>query len=183
MVEEPSPGTAERWRPIPFALGAPAYEVSDLGRIRSWKRRADTGKPTEPRILTLKRLNNYGHLFFESWERSVRRKHPIHRTVLEVFVGSCPENMECCHNDGNPANNRLDNLRWDTHKNNYVDSVKQGRTQRGEKNSHAVLTARDVYLINRLSEYINSGQAADIFGVSRSTIIAVTSGRTWSYDG
>jgi hypothetical protein len=29
--------------------------------------------------------------------------------------------METCHNNGNPADNRLENLRWDTHVANEAD--------------------------------------------------------------
>jgi hypothetical protein len=31
--------------------------------------------------------------------------------------------MEGCHGDGDPANNRLSNLRWDTHSGNVQDSL------------------------------------------------------------
>jgi len=34
--------------------------------------------------------------------------------------------MEACHNDGNNLNNELENLRWDTHKNNIGDSIIHG---------------------------------------------------------
>lgn len=33
----------------------------------------------------------------------------------------CPEWMEVCHNDWNPANNHPDNLRYDTHSENNKD--------------------------------------------------------------
>jgi len=40
--------------------------------------------------------------------------------------------MEACHfPDRNPANNRLDNLRWGTRKENYDDSVKHGTAYLG----------------------------------------------------
>ena len=36
----------------------------------------------------------------------------MHRLLLETFVGSCPNGMECRHIDGNSTNNSLDNLCW-----------------------------------------------------------------------
>jgi hypothetical protein len=45
----------------------------------------------------------------------------IHGAVLEAFVGPRPEGMEACHNNGNPAANRLENLRWDTHAGTVAD--------------------------------------------------------------
>lgn len=54
------------------------------------------------------------------------RQRLVHRVVLEAFVGPCPEGMECRHVDGNPANNRLDNLAWGTPKENFEDSARHG---------------------------------------------------------
>ncbi|WP_248099523.1 HNH endonuclease signature motif containing protein [Corynebacterium kefirresidentii] len=45
----------------------------------------------------------------------------VHRLVMAAFVGPCPDGMEVCHNDGNPANNYVGNLRYDTHQANYAD--------------------------------------------------------------
>lgn len=46
--------------------------------------------------------------------------------MLTAFVGPCPDGMEGCHNDGDPHNNRLDNLRWDTRANNARDAIRHG---------------------------------------------------------
>lgn len=54
-----------------------------------------------------------------------------HRLVLQAFVGPCPEGMEACHNNGNPADNRLENLRWDTPSSNALDKVKHGTAKHG----------------------------------------------------
>lgn len=46
----------------------------------------------------------------------------LHRLILEAFRGPCPEGMEACHfPDPDPANNRIENLRWDTHRENCLD--------------------------------------------------------------
>ncbi len=49
-----------------------------------------------------------------------------HRAVLLAFVGPCPEGMEACHNNGDPLDNRVENLRWDTRSNNTLDKVAHG---------------------------------------------------------
>lgn len=53
----------------------------------------------------------------------------VHRLVLEAFVGPCPDGLEGCHGNGIPDDNRLDNLRWDTHESNMAD-----RDQTGQRN-------------------------------------------------
>jgi hypothetical protein len=43
--------------------------------------------------------------------------------------------MECCHYDGDPANNRVGNLRWDTRSSNNLDAVRHG-THWAAKKTH-----------------------------------------------
>lgn len=50
----------------------------------------------------------------------------VHQLVLEAFIGPRPAGMMACHNDGNPANNRVENLRWDTQSSNIFDAIGQG---------------------------------------------------------
>lgn len=104
----------------------------------------------------------------------------IHRLVLEVFIGPCPEGMEACHGDGNRANNRLDNLRWDTRSANEND--KDQTYKMGENNNQAVLTAKDVRTIR--NAYIGRGgptlkELAQRFEVSINTIHQVVKQKTW----
>src|SRR5699024_7150413 len=55
-----------------------------------------------------------------------RHTHYVHTLVLLAFVGERPAGMECLHKDGNPNNNRLDNLRWGTPSENNLDIVAHG---------------------------------------------------------
>lgn len=47
--------------------------------------------------------------------------------VAETFLGPRPEGADVCHNDGDPTNNRVENLRYDTHSENMRDMVRHGR--------------------------------------------------------
>jgi hypothetical protein len=46
--------------------------------------------------------------------------------VLTAFVGSRPSGLEGCHRNGDPTDNRLENLRWDTRTANIFDAVAHG---------------------------------------------------------
>lgn len=59
---------------------------------------------------------------------------------LHPFIGPRPQKYHGCHNDGNPENNRLENLRWDTCKGNHADKKKHGTWQVGERNGFHKLT-------------------------------------------
>ncbi len=49
------------------------------------------------------------------------KKYFFHQLVMRLKEWACPEWMVVCHNDGNPANNHPDNLRYDTLKSNAND--------------------------------------------------------------
>jgi hypothetical protein len=111
-------------------------------------------------------------------KKSARR---IHRLVLEAFVGPCPEGHIGCHGDGDPTNNRLENLRWGTHQANADDTLRHGRRKMGSA-SNAKLVEEDVLEIRRLrSEGVPTGALASRFGVSRGNIEAIVYRRSWRH--
>jgi hypothetical protein len=100
---------SERWAVIPGSNGD--YEVSDLGRVRSWRRRG--GRRAEPRLRSLNNVGGYRQVELQGaglWT--------IHRLVLTAFVGPCPPGCEASHINGDRADNRLANLVWETHAEN-----------------------------------------------------------------
>jgi hypothetical protein len=50
----------------------------------------------------------------------------VHHLVLLAFVGPRPDGLICCHGNGDPTDNRPENLRWDTHSANSKDAIKHG---------------------------------------------------------
>lgn len=53
--------------------------------------------------------------------------HYVHRLVLISFGGKAPKGKRyCCHRDGNPFNNDINNLYWGDWYDNYLDRVRQG---------------------------------------------------------
>lgn len=107
---------SERWLPVVGYEGY--YEVSDQGSVR---------RVAKDATFVLKaRANKNGHLQVSLSRDGERRSFLVHRLVLTAFVGPCPDGMQGCHNDGNPARNVLVNLRWDTQSSNAFDSVRHG---------------------------------------------------------
>lgn len=115
---------AEIWKDIPGFEGL--YQVSDQGRVRSVDRKIPAMsrhgtrhlRTYKGKILRPGRLSS-GHL-------SVVLGHgaagvTIHSLVMLAFVGPCPAGTEICHNDRNPENNHLSNLRYDTRASNLKD--------------------------------------------------------------
>lgn len=78
------------------------------------------------------------------------RGFAVHRLILEAFCGPPPRGMQCCHNDGDRENNRIENLRWDTPKANKADAFLHGTVPLGEAHSSSKLTRDDVLLMRRM---------------------------------
>ena len=124
----------EEWRPV---VGwEDLYEVSDQGRVRSFDRtvHCKNGRTRRYKGRLLKpRKDRDGHLKINLYKDGKPKTKFVHRMVLEAFVGSCPEGMECLHIDGNPANNCVDNLRWGTRGENMLDRVRHGSHHNASK--------------------------------------------------
>lgn len=175
---EKSAAISEQWRSIPGFEDR--YLISNLGNVKSLPNSVRNSelalKPTVHKtgylIVNLTKAKPDG-----GW---VQKNFWLHRLVLEAWVGECPENMLACHNDGNPRNCRLSNLRWDSYSNNQKDREKHGTSNHGEKNGMAVLTEEQVKEIKSLlSQQVPQNKIAKIFRVSRSAIAHISQGRRW----
>lgn len=111
----------ETWRRVP---SWPQFEVTPTGVIR----RASTRRLLKPMA------HMRGHLYIVP----VRAKRLyLHRAVLEAFVGPCPDGYECRHLDGNPTNNRVENLVWGTPSENMQDRWRHGTMKNADINKIA----------------------------------------------
>ncbi len=121
-----------------------------------------------------------GYLYFFPQRNGVKEFSLVHHLVLEAFVGQRPEGMEGCHNNGNRADNRLENLRWDTHVGNMKDKILHGTHLEGERHPMHVLSANDVDEIRAMFRSGMTGKAiSDLFGVNKTTVNKILNGTSW----
>jgi DNA invertase Pin-like site-specific DNA recombinase len=100
--------------------------------------------------------------------------------VLATFVGPCPVGMEACHNNGDPSDNRLSNLRWDTNAGNKADMVRHGTAPLGERNPLAALTDAEVRGMRQLMASGATQEAiAEAYGVSGTTVTRIKRSHGW----
>ncbi len=154
------------------------YDVASDGRVRS--RRG--GKC---RILT-GTVTSLGYVAFILREDRTGKpcRRLSHRLVAHAFLPK-PEvgQTDVCHNDGNPSNNRADNLRWDTHQANQMDMRRHGTMQDGEKCVTAVLTAAHVLDIRETISREGRGSGRRMckkYGVSPGQISRIKNGKSWA---
>lgn len=158
------------------------YEVSNNGRVRSWKGlgSAYRQRASEARILRAGVSEGYSSVVLSN--QPARRTVTVHKLVAETFIGPRPPGMHICHNDGNPANNHVSNLRYDTPSGNLNDRRHHGTHPEGERHGRSKLTDANVREIRR--RYASGESAAVIacdFGVHRSTARRIATGEKWQH--
>ena len=169
----------EVWKDIPGYEGK--YQASNLGRIRSLDRMLTLHRKNgrcinrmmKGRILRPGRFCKSGHV-------SVVLGHdangsPVHQLVALTFLGPCPERMEILHNNGDPTDNRINNLRYGTRTENILDVLRQGGRWRK-------LSIDDVDAI-RFGDScgITSRELSFMFGVSYGNIRKIVTRRSFSW--
>lgn len=165
----------EEWRDVVGYEGL--YQVSSLGEVRSLY--FQPPRLVKPVLATCKGASRLQVNLYKNRKSSTIK---VHRIVLESFVGPRPAGMECCHEDGDPTNNRLSNLRWDTHAANEADKKLHGTQNKGEANGGSKLTARQVLQIKELlSQGATNSQLALLFNVSSTAISKIKTGRKWTW--
>lgn len=100
-----------------------------------------------------------------------------------AFKGPRPNGKEVCHGDGVASNDRLDNLRYDTHLANMADMKDHGTLpdRRGELNIQAKLTPAEVRKIRKLLASVSQTRIAEAFGITQAAVSAIKTRKTWSH--
>jgi excisionase family DNA binding protein len=111
----------EAWEPVGFG---DCYEVGTFGVVRNVK----TGKALAGTV------NEDGHVRVCLSAAGKHKSFYVHILVAGAFLGPCPEGQQVRHWDGNPRNNRLDNLLYGTPKENCEDrDIRHGRNGHANK--------------------------------------------------
>jgi hypothetical protein len=166
-----------RWVPVYGHEGR--YEINEDGVIRSLQFK---GKPrVPPKTISVWIRKGQGNYVTVSLSKDgVNRTRYLQQVVLESFVGPRPEGMDACHNDGNPLNNHISNLRWGTKSENQRDRLKHGTDNRGEKHHASVLTEDDVRDIRALLAFgARVTDLSRLYNVARASIQGIRNGTLW----
>jgi hypothetical protein len=170
----------EIWLPIPRYEGF--YSISNLGRVRTEARtyvsKNGITKPVRARFLKCGATGKGGYPRFSVSVNDVSRVLYVHQSVMLAFVGLPPDRQEVLHNDGDPQNCRLDNLRYGTRAQNIDDAKRHGTFPMHENRPGAVLTKDQAREIAGSSESANALAAR--FGITKAVVYQVWRGDTWS---
>lgn len=175
---------AREWRAL---QEFPHHEVASDGIVRRTCATA-AGAPGHPRpalyVLKPYLRPRTGHLRVSLRDASGKsRSRWVHRLVIEAFVGPRPSPMhQVAHSNGNPADNRVCNLRWATAAENAADRDMHGRTIRGETHHQRKITediVRDIRSARAVGE--PGVKTARRLGVSASLVSMIGKRQIWRH--
>lgn len=154
------------------------YFIDRLGRVFS--NRNPRNHKNKRGIHQLKVWVSRGYLRVGLYKDGKNNFRMIHSLLLETFVGTRKIGQIARHLNDRKSDNRLKNLAWGSPKENCDDALRNGLRLRGEKSPTSKLRLKDVRKIRSLlSKGVHQRQLAKRFGVAKSTITAINTGKIW----
>lgn len=159
----------------------PAYEISNRGDVRRALPPRLRGANTVGKVLKWN-VSKTGHSLVHLSTENGRKALSVHRAVLEAFVGPAPSAKHvAAHNDGNPLNNSVENLRWATMRENHADKAAHGTLLQGESHPRRKLSAQQVNEIRSCQD--TQKVIAARYGIAQGTVHKIKSGQRWKCTG
>lgn len=124
--------------------GFEGYFVDELGTVYSCKKNAGYNKPTPLH----QRTDKDGYKEVGLYRKGKRYFRRVHRLVAETFIPNPNHLPQINHKDGNPSNNKVDNLEWCTCQDNLLHSF------RVLKRKPSITTAKAIKLTNKITNEI-----------------------------
>ena len=122
----------EIWKDIENYEGL--YQVSNLGRIKGLERSTSFGnnKTRIRKSQILKPILNKGYARQKLCKNGKAKCCLIHRLVGYAFMENPYNKKTINHKDGNKLNNNVNNLEWNTHRENVRHSFKELNRKSGQ---------------------------------------------------
>lgn len=171
------------WRTVP---GFPGYEVNNVGDVRSVTRAVPHQTVTKTIFGKMKKARpqkNGGQLRLTLFHERVCKSVFVHRLVMAAFVGPLPEGKLVRHLNGDPTDNRLENLAYGDALENAADAIAHGATARGQRANKSNLTDRKVREIRAFAKdpRISQKYIAELYGVTPTNIMYIVQRKTWAH--
>lgn len=162
----------EHWAEI---IGWP-YEVSDAGRVR----RSQPGPATRPGFVLKPYATERGYLRIQLSRDNAPRRFMVHRLVAEAFVPNPEGKRFVNHRNGDPTDNRAENLEWVTQRENQLHAYDRGLQAAGSGHGRAKLTEEQVREIrDRHAAGETQTALAQEYPVNQSMISKIVRGQFW----
>ncbi len=163
----------EIWRDVRGYEGL--YQISNQGKLKSsmW----------QENYVSKGSFNVKGYLRTQLVKNGKKTNYYLHTLVAENFISPRPYNLEVGHLNGDKGDNRVENLKWVTQKENSRHRIQHGTHNRGEQNYSVKLTEKDVLLIRTLykQKKFYQWELGEMFGIEQATISSIMLRKTWRH--
>lgn len=169
------------------------YQISNEGRVKSIDRVIQTSNNSRHYETHMLKpyLNTAGYWMVTIKINGEWKKCRVHRLLAEAWIPN-PDNKPCIdHINGNRSDNRIENLRWCTYKENSNFAIAHDRlveSHSNQTNEQLMKTVQQFTLEGELvAEYKSSKEAADAVGCTRNAITKAcrnnekVKGYVWKY--
>jgi hypothetical protein len=123
-----------------------------------------------------------GYLVVDLYITGKRRTRYVHQIVLEAFGFSRELGQQVRHLNGDRHDNRLENLRWGSAKENGEDRVRHGTALRGEAMATSKLTEANVHQIRQLAQAeVPQSEIARRFSIGQPHVHKIITRKIWRH--
>lgn len=165
------------------------YQVSNLGRVKSmgskFKRKEKFLKPGK---------DESGYLLVILYKSGVKETRRVHRIVAITFIPNPKNKKTVNHINGVKADNRADNLEWNTYSENHSHAYKtglknslhckgKGGCNTGTKQHLSKLTEKEVLQIRDLakSKRFKLREIGQFYNCHQGNIYKISVRKTWKH--
>lgn len=153
----------EKWQPIKGYEGY--YEVSSFGRVKAVTRKIYAHDRFMNPCVEVKKerellldSNRQGYKRVTLSKNGTRDRRAVHRLVAEAFLSNPEDKSQVNHIDGDPSNNNVKNLEWNTPKEN------QWHSRNILKNDSNVTKKRPVLCVDTGEVFPSIREAQRVYG-------------------
>lgn len=165
----PADALSSRWAKI---KDFPLYVIGDQGEVVSLHFRS-------PRLLrTSISGQGYRKVTLVNPDRSKHHRN-VHALVAMAFIGDRPLGFDICHNNGDRSDNRFENLRYASRKENHADKLIHGTDASGERHPGAKLSWPKVRTIGKAAKIMPQKMIAQIYAVSPMAVSRIVNNKAW----
>lgn len=167
----------EVWKKVE---GFENYEISNYGRLKGLEvtTKFGIGFKTYPERICTFWYDKKGYQYFTFLVNGKTKHKLIHRLVSIAFIDNPLNKPQVNHINGIKSDNRVENLEWNTSKENIKHAINTGLTKTsGVNNYRSKLTEEDV--LNIRNSNLKQKELQEIYNVAQGVISRIKLNKTY----
>jgi hypothetical protein len=126
-----------------------------------------------------------GYIRLDSSYNNKRIQYSIHRLVAELYIPNPENKPEVNHINGVKTDNRVDNLEWNTSKENTQHAINNNLMAKGEYNGNSKLKEKDIIWIRNNcipnDKKLGYRPLSKLFNIHRNHIKKIFTNQSWKH--